>query len=558
MLSPAARALYNLPYRAGPQGLTVRGINGTTDVDLATVDKFTFLNVQFRAAKFLVGGNDFPSGAVGTLGGKLFRLADVEYDFADGLMRFVTTKHCGGVPLAYWARNEPIGVVDLRPNSAARPFLIGHALVNGKDIRVEFDTGTPRSIITLAAAKRVGITPESPGVAPAGEIFGIGRNRSKSWIAPVALFEIGGEKIAHTHLLIGDFKLPELRVDMLLGADFFLSHHVYVANGRHKLYFTYNGGPVFALGQQYLIKRAGSAPTIAGPGSVPLANSIQAGSTMSPSSDGGAGRQGPVSGNPASGELLMRQGMAFASEGQFAPALADLDRACRLYPKDPECRFQRAEVYGADKQPHRALADLDAAIKLEPNFYQAHLARAELLLDWRQAPAEATSQALADANIVDLLAPEESELRLPLAQLYSLMGQYVAAIREVDHWLNYHGNDVQLPAAWNARCWFRAEANRHLNKALKDCNRALKRLPKTAPILDSRGLVYLRLGRLHRSIEDYDAALKINPRNATSLYGRGLAELRTGNKGSGDADLASALRVDPGVGKRFARMGLRP
>ena len=34
---------------------------------------------------------------------------------------------------------------------------------------------------------------------------------------------------------------------MLIGADFFLSHHVYVANSQRKLYFTYNGGPVFNL-----------------------------------------------------------------------------------------------------------------------------------------------------------------------------------------------------------------------------------------------------------------------------------------------------------------------
>jgi hypothetical protein len=39
---------------------------------------------------------------------------------------------------------------------------------------------------------------------------------------------------------VGDF-------DMLLGADFFLSHHILISNSQHKLYFTYNGGPVFDL-----------------------------------------------------------------------------------------------------------------------------------------------------------------------------------------------------------------------------------------------------------------------------------------------------------------------
>jgi len=37
--------------------------------------------------------------------------------------------------------------------------------------------------------------------------------------------------------------------DMLLGADFFVSHRVFVANKEHKLFLSYNGGPVFNLSQ---------------------------------------------------------------------------------------------------------------------------------------------------------------------------------------------------------------------------------------------------------------------------------------------------------------------
>jgi hypothetical protein len=36
-------------------------------------------------------------------------------------------------------------------------------------------------------------------------------------------------------------------LDMVLGADFFLTHRIYVANNQQKMYFTYNGGPVFDL-----------------------------------------------------------------------------------------------------------------------------------------------------------------------------------------------------------------------------------------------------------------------------------------------------------------------
>jgi hypothetical protein len=36
---------------------------------------------------------------------------------------------------------------------------------------------------------------------------------------------------------------------MLLGADFFLSHRILISDSQKKVYFTYNGGPVFNVGK---------------------------------------------------------------------------------------------------------------------------------------------------------------------------------------------------------------------------------------------------------------------------------------------------------------------
>ena len=102
-----------------------------------------------------------------------------------------------------------------------------------------------RGDLTLAAAKRAGITPSDPGVKPAGATTGIGRGVLRTWIVPVKSFRIGDEEIHNTHLRIAD--ATNLGRDMLIGADFFLSHHIYVANSQRKLYFTYNGGTVFNL-----------------------------------------------------------------------------------------------------------------------------------------------------------------------------------------------------------------------------------------------------------------------------------------------------------------------
>ena len=57
--------------------------------------------------------------------------------------------------------------------------------------------------------------------------------------------DFGGEVVSNNRLEDADIALPDH--DMLVGMDFFLSHRILVANGQQRLYFTYNGGPVFNL-----------------------------------------------------------------------------------------------------------------------------------------------------------------------------------------------------------------------------------------------------------------------------------------------------------------------
>jgi len=163
-----------------------------------------------------------------------------------------------------------------------------------------------------------------------------------------------------------------------------------------------------------------------------------------------------------------------------------------------------------------------------------------------------------DLDVVDREAPPAANLRRDLGNLYASLGSYPDAIRQVTTWLSYHADDVEAPRARADRCWYRAEANLDLEQALDDCNRALHDLSGDADTLDSRGLVYLRLGNPDRAISDYDDALRKSPKMATSLYGRALAELREGKKGEAQADIAAAQKLYPKVADFFAGIGLRP
>ncbi len=545
MLTTQARSEYGLPYDFAGMGLRLEGFNGSTRASVTSVRVFTFLNVPFHDAKFLVGGNDFPSGAVGLLGGTILHLADVEYNFGDGQMRFVIAKHCGRTPIAYWAQGERVGVVKLRPITARRPFLIGHARLNGQRIRVLFDSGSPRSMLSVRAARRAGITVSTPGVRAAGPFAGIGRRWMRSWVVPVAQLQIGDEKIEHTPMMLGNFRLSGLHIGLVLGADFFLSHRIIVSKRHHIMYFTYNGGPVFDLGHRYFIERAGGAPVEAGPG-------------LPSTSQAGVGRTPTAAAGPGTASRLMRRGMALAAERRYRRALEDMNRACALEPDNVHYRLRRGRVYRAQGQAALALKDFDAAIRERSDFYPAHLARARLLLSWPHAPADARRLATTDINIAALLAPDASVQRLQVADLYARIGRYSDALRAINLWIYFHRRDALLPYGWDTRCWIRAEGNLQLHRALRDCTRAAERLPKTSGVFEDRALVYLRLDRLHQAIASYDQALRMKPRLAAALYGRGLAELRMRQTAAGRADLAAAMKIDPDVTRLFAHMHLTP
>jgi len=199
---------------------------------------------------FVVADGDFGAGTIGLLGQTFWRLAEVEYDLANGVIRLVRPQDCKGVPLAYWARaaGQPYSVVDIESATQREPHTKAVAYLNGTRIRVLFDTGAAVSMLTLDAAKRAGIGPDSPGVEAGGPVGGIGRKVANTWIARFASFKIGDEEIDNARLRFGELNL--LQDDLLIGADFFLSHRIYVATSQSRLYFTYNGGPVFDLTAQ--------------------------------------------------------------------------------------------------------------------------------------------------------------------------------------------------------------------------------------------------------------------------------------------------------------------
>jgi predicted aspartyl protease len=220
---------------------------GRSAPSVAIVKKFTIANVDVTNLEFQVTGNqDGDSGNIGLIGQSFLERWDVEYDLAKGMLRLMRDDDCHRTFLAYWVEpGQAYTTMNIHTAASNHPLTMGSAYVNGVKIRVTFDTGAPQSVLSLKAAERAGVKIDMAGVVDGGESRGVGRTWVKSYIAPFDSFKFeNGEEIRHTHLRIADLNTD---TDMLLGADFFLSHRVFVANSQNKLYFTYNGGPVFNL-----------------------------------------------------------------------------------------------------------------------------------------------------------------------------------------------------------------------------------------------------------------------------------------------------------------------
>lgn len=500
MISPASAGRLGLALRPVPRSFSMAGIGGTVDAQVATVRRFEVAGRTLFDVDFFVGGSEV--GATGLLGQNVLGIADAEYDLAGGMVRLLRAGACADRALrdGVW---HPFPGMDIEPLTPRQRHISGIASLNGIALRAVFDTGAPTTLLSLAAARRAGIRPGDSAMLPGGAANGLGGSIAQSWVAPGVHYRIGNTEIRGDVLRIAD--IGEAPFDLLIGADFFLAHRVYVANSRRKLYFT----------------------------PVAEARNVQAQPAL------------------ADAEAYSRRGAALAARRELANAIADFSRAIEMAPNEPRYRLQRATARLEHKEDLLAKADLDQAIEMKPDFVAARLSRAVLRVAEKNFALART-----DLDAGSGAASREDDRRFAFAALYAGMEDWRRSLEEFDLWIATHPGDHRQAPALNARCWARAMLNEALRQALDDCNAALRLRPDEPAFLDSRATVLLRMGQLVQAIVDYDAALAQQPGLAWSRYGRGLAKLRKGLAAAGREDLTAAVAIDPSLPEKAEKHGV--
>lgn len=500
MVTAASAEQLKLVLRPAPKGFTMNGIGGAFAVKLATVPQFSLGGRTLTNMSFLVGGSE--SGATGLIGQNLLGAGDTEYDLGGGMIRLLQPTACTETSLSRWAGGKRVSVIDLEPMTTEQRHIVGTATIGGALLRAVFDTGAPTTLLSLVAAKRAGIEPGDPGIVPAGPASGLGGKITQSWIAPALHYRLGGVGIVGDPLHIAD--AGAVPFDLMIGADFFLTHRVLVSNTQHRLYF------------------------------VDLTN---------------------IPGQPlprlADAEAYSRRGAALAAQHDFADAVADFTHAIALAPNDPRYLVQRANAYLARHELLLARRDLDLAVEKKPGFVEALLTRATLHLADRDFALTRR-----DLEAASNGAPEQSDDRFVIAALYAAIEDWRPSAEQFGLWIASHPGDYRQGTAHNARCWAHAMLGEALAQALDDCNEALHLQPNEFAYLDSRGMVELRLGHLDKAIADYDAALGRQPGLPWSLFGRGLAERRKGKAEAARADIGAAIRLQPDLPQKAVAIGL--
>ncbi len=565
ILTREAAEKYQL--KVGPSPITVRGTGGFEKTGLTRVKEFTLAGFGggrvIKDVDFFIGSNNFAQDGDGIIGQNVLGGADTEFDLANGFIRMFRAKDCRSRALAYWAGGASVAEIEIESRDPLHPHLIGHAKINGKRIRITFDTGAWRSILNLDAAARVGIKPENEDVAAAGIGHGLGKQTHENWIARFDSLDLGGEVIKNARLRMGDLSLLG-NTDMLLGADFFLSHRIYVAANQHKIYFTYNGGPVFDLRANRSdrnIPVTASTPTATSPTATSAAESkptpkpalasiaaATATATPAPTSNATDTRA-----TPTDADGFKRRGAASTGRNDFVSAIADFDQAIKLDAADSENYFQRGLAHWQNRNPQLAINDLDEALKLKPNYIDALRARGSMRLARKNIIG-----AREDLNAAANLAPSDATLHLQIAQVFQSAGDFDDAIVRYGAWIDANRKDDRLPEVLSSRCAARAMANKELDLALADCNIALKKGTRNSQDYDNRALVFLRLANYDKAIVDYKASEKLQPKKPWTLYGLGLAEIKKGLKADGDKDIQAAVAINPAIAQMFGRIGLTP
>lgn len=251
-----------------------------------------------------------------------------------------------------------------------------------------------------------------------------------------------------------------------------------------------------------------------------------------------------------------------------------------MMPEEGAYYYLRGTLNGLARKYEAALVDIDKAIALDGTA-DYHSTRAEILTNaGRYDDAVEAAKAAYDLT-GDLAYGTSYASALTLAgrvdeamevlDAIDVSGEDKASLTQVfaeiagptkrgeEAWLKLEEALADRPGdelLLNSQCWFMGTWKYRIEESEQLCDKAVRAGGYSAAALDSRALVFHRLGRQDEALEDLDAALRKQPEQAASLYLRGIIRVGRG-QAEGKRDIEHALRLSPDIATRYKRYGIQ-
>ena len=97
----------------------------------------------------------------------------------------------GDANLAYWSQGLSVSRLSLIDPTTLITQVVTHARVDGRLIRVTWDSGASLSVLSRPAAARAGVTVANEGVVSGGVSYGVYGKGLENFLAPFASFMVG-------------------------------------------------------------------------------------------------------------------------------------------------------------------------------------------------------------------------------------------------------------------------------------------------------------------------------------------------------------------------------
>jgi len=235
--------------------------------------------------------------------------------------------------------------------------------------------------------------------------------------------------------------------------------------------------------------------------------------------------------------------------GDRKGALADLSRAIAIAPS-VDLYLSRAGVAYDLGDLASAAADSESARQLDPSSSDAIETAARIRAERGDL---AGGLALLDERIA-LGGDTGPAFRRVKAGLIGEFGDAAEAVKLYDGLI---AEKPGSPTLLNGRCWVKGTRALAVDTALKDCTEAIELMQNSAPALDSRAMVWYRMGRFDDALRDLDAVLAASPGMAASRYMRAVVLTRLHRDADAARDLVVARRLSPTIDRTYARYGIK-